>query len=563
MANYSNLIATIQSAIRQNGNGEITGQLLQTTLAAMVASLGSGFQYKGVATPATNPGSPDENVFYFAPAGTYPYFGNSAIPAGRFGVLRWAVGGSWVAETLDGVGGSALSYVAVASVAALPDPGVDGIGYLVGENLYLYVGTGGDTASGKYQNMGAFRGPQGVQGIQGVQGEQGIQGPQGETGAQGPKGDKGDQGNSGYTGAAGELEVVNNLTQGGATKALSAEMGKRLNEDVQGLFDNGYDTDFSICDENNYAIAIFKDGHILTKNFNSATAPGFTDRDGYDFAITDESGKSIVAFKDGHILTKNFNSADIPDYSAIDKIVSRYTGKRLSILGDSISTYGDPSATNENGTYCYSYYPAASCRYSQDGVDSISFDVNNTYWMKLIEATGMLLGINDSYRGTRVSGTSSAFNLQARIDHLGENGTPDVILVYGGTNDAGAGVALGTFNTENPANYTDEQIASLPVTTFADAYRAMLIRLMKSYPLAEIIVVLPTFTTSYYTITNLDLYVEVIKEACDFFGIKYIDARCTGINVFNKATYLVDGVHPNVAGMNLLFEKIYRQLIFN
>ena len=59
MANYSNLIATINSAIRQNGNGEITGQLLQTTLAAMVASLGSGFQYKGVATPATNPGSPD------------------------------------------------------------------------------------------------------------------------------------------------------------------------------------------------------------------------------------------------------------------------------------------------------------------------------------------------------------------------------------------------------------------------------------------------------------------------------------------------------------------------
>lgn len=47
------------------------------------------------------------------------------------------------------------------------------------------------------------------------------------------KGDKGDQGNSGYTGAANELEVVNNLTEGGATKALSAEQGKILAEKIK------------------------------------------------------------------------------------------------------------------------------------------------------------------------------------------------------------------------------------------------------------------------------------------------------------------------------------------
>lgn len=43
----------------------------------------------------------------------------------------------------------------------------------------------------------------------------------------------GQQGNSGYTGAAGELEVVNNLTDGGATAALSAEMGKTLEENTK------------------------------------------------------------------------------------------------------------------------------------------------------------------------------------------------------------------------------------------------------------------------------------------------------------------------------------------
>lgn len=53
---------------------------------------------------------------------------------------------------------------------------------------------------------------------------------EGGKGEKGDKGDKGDQGNSGYTGAADELEVVNNLTQGGATAALSAEMGKLIGD---------------------------------------------------------------------------------------------------------------------------------------------------------------------------------------------------------------------------------------------------------------------------------------------------------------------------------------------
>ena len=41
---------------------------------------------------------------------------------------------------------------------------------------------------------------------------------------------KGLQGNSGYSGAAGELEVVNNLEDGGETSALSAEQGKILKQ---------------------------------------------------------------------------------------------------------------------------------------------------------------------------------------------------------------------------------------------------------------------------------------------------------------------------------------------
>ena len=74
-----------------------------------------------------------------------------------------------------------------------------------------------------------------LKGEKGDTGPQGIQGIKGDTGATGPQGA---QGNSGYTGAAGELEVVNNLTDGGATAALSAEMGKELGAHQSDIIDN-------------------------------------------------------------------------------------------------------------------------------------------------------------------------------------------------------------------------------------------------------------------------------------------------------------------------------------
>ena len=305
---------------------------------------------------------------------------------------------------------------------------------------------------------------------------------------------------------------------------------------------------------------------ILSQRIRAAKIADESETTYSDFSLADANGNVLIECVGGHIQTKNFNSARVEQSgSMLSQVINKYNGKKLSILGDSISTFGSPSATNESGTYCYSYYPTATCRYSEDGVDSIQFNVNNTYWMQLIKATGMILGINESYRGSCVSGSGdTAFCSQTRINHLGENGTPDVILVYGGTNDAGNSVTLGTFNGGVYSDYdTASEIAALPVTTFADAYKAMLIRLMYTYPTAEIVVVLPTFTTSYYTIAQLDNYIEVIKEACDFFGIKWIDIRANKLTIFNKATYLSDGIHPNAAGMTLIFEKIYKHLIFD
>ena len=84
-------------------------------------------------------------------------------------------------------------------------------------------------SDGKTSTFTVKNGSKGTQGEKGADGAKGDKGDKGDTGATGP------QGNSGYTGAAGELEVVNNLTQGGEASALSAEQGKVLDSKLTEL----------------------------------------------------------------------------------------------------------------------------------------------------------------------------------------------------------------------------------------------------------------------------------------------------------------------------------------
>ena len=94
MANYATLKAAIQNVVKTNGNNEITGALLQQSLLSMITSLGAGYQFVGVATPSTNPGTPDQNVMYFAAtAGTYSNFGGIVVNDGETCFLCW--NGSW------------------------------------------------------------------------------------------------------------------------------------------------------------------------------------------------------------------------------------------------------------------------------------------------------------------------------------------------------------------------------------------------------------------------------------------------------------------------------------
>ena len=90
MANYQLLKADIDAKVYENAYREITGEKLNSVLNAMVTTLGAEYQFAGVATTDTNPGTPDAKVFYIANGkGTYANFGNIEVTEDEVVVLTW------------------------------------------------------------------------------------------------------------------------------------------------------------------------------------------------------------------------------------------------------------------------------------------------------------------------------------------------------------------------------------------------------------------------------------------------------------------------------------------
>ena len=77
MGDYEQLKQAVADVIKTNGNQEITGAIMQDTLLSIISTVGSNATFAGIATPTTNPGTPDQNVFYIASEpGIYANFGN-------------------------------------------------------------------------------------------------------------------------------------------------------------------------------------------------------------------------------------------------------------------------------------------------------------------------------------------------------------------------------------------------------------------------------------------------------------------------------------------------------
>lgn len=96
---YDQIKESIKAVIKENGNYEITGNVLQTVLLSMVDTLGPEYQFLGIATKSTVPVVVEGNSFYITvEVGTYTNFknsGNTAITINQLGILTSTNGAAW------------------------------------------------------------------------------------------------------------------------------------------------------------------------------------------------------------------------------------------------------------------------------------------------------------------------------------------------------------------------------------------------------------------------------------------------------------------------------------
>ena len=247
-------------------------------------------------------------------------------------------------------------------------------------------------------------------------------------------------------------------------------------------------------------------------------------------------------------------------FTEINKSV--LSGKKISIYGDSISTYTGwiPSgnAVWYNG--------------SNGGVTSVT----QTWWHEVIQAIGLELVVNNSWSGRAVSSCrdntsgheTDAGYKEANVLQL-KNGDvlPEIIIIKMGINDFIDNCELGTYDgsTALPTN----------PTKFLDAYAMMLNLIMTNYPLAKVYVCTlmacernsPTgFPEINARGDSIGIWNEGIKKLAHAFGAEVLDHDQCGITYYNLSTYMGDyqtsgaGLHPNPAGHALIANKTIDQM---
>ena len=314
-------------------------------------------------------------------------------------------------------------------------------------------------------------------------------------------------------------------------------------------------------DENSSSnLGYFPDSGWSDKETAVVAADGWV---GFTFKYRDETQSfdltkplsDYITIEDPH--THTYENGNCTACDAEHPNLANYEGKVISILGDSISTFAGyiPVADGFNLQH--------DARYPQDNLFT---EVEHTWWMQVLTALDAKLGINESWRSTEVynyidaevnssyDGTKACMASVTRIQNLGSNGTPDVILFFGGTNDITQSRPVGTFNPS--AAPLEVDLTSVKWDTVADAYVDAIMRMQYYYPDAQIIAMLPFDRNSQGT-AKVNQYNSLFISICEHYGVPYVDLRECGISNAD----LPDGTHPDATGMDYITRAVLDTLL--
>lgn len=204
--------------------------------------------------------------------------------------------------------------------------------------------------------------------------------------------------------------------------------------------------------------------------------------------------------------------------------------RKISILGDSLSTY---QGYNPTGNIVY--YPNEN-----NDIDS----VEKTWWKKVIMDSNSVLSINESYSGSKISGTDN-FSFVNRFKNLGD---PQYLIIHGGTNDLWQNVPAGVL-------HFDSIESELNTEEFADAYDILIRKVVSLYPTTNVLLIIPhCVTESYATIIN------EIADHYNLFGVvdlrKYEFSTANGHYQTSDMEIVANAVLANLfVNKNILKEK--------
>lgn len=229
--------------------------------------------------------------------------------------------------------------------------------------------------------------------------------------------------------------------------------------------------------------------------------------------------------------------------------------KRISIIGDSISTFAGIIPEGYAP-----YYPVAG---------HLDY-VEQTYWYRLAHdfMENATIDTNIAYGGTTVT-TARVHDFCFNFMEQGGVGTPDIILIYGGTNDNNVAEARGlelvpgvdaitatsapylndVFRMANRAK-TLEQAYALPGGTFCEAYVKLLRLCTIKYPDVKIVNIIGDWLC-------VGMEKSIVAISDNYSNTRYVDFRVNGKNDMVNIPKIGAGCHPNYVGMEYIARTIY------
>jgi len=163
--------------------------------------------------------------------------------------------------------------------------------------------------------------------------------------------------------------------------------------------------------------------------------------------------------------------------------------------------------------------------------------VRQTWWWQVIQRMGWKLERNNSWSGSTICNTGyndADYTHRSFITRHSSLGQPDVILLFGATNDSWCGAPLGEFK------YSDWKRADL--YTFRPALAYLLSHLQDRYPTADV-----------YYILNSGLKEAINSSVIDI--CQHYDVPVIRLRDIDK----ISG-HPSVKGMQQIADQVVTAL---